>query len=404
MPLCARPIFILGSPRSGSTILAWSLAQHDELWTSSETHFLWRLFGGPDKLRQVFSTTKNWPGGSWLHEQHVEYDEFVRCLGLGLNALFSSRSGGRRWIDQTPYYVYMADTLAVMFPGALFLHVLRDGRRVVHSMVHFANSLAADVRAQFVKTGRLPSWAADFREACREWDRSVRAATDFARAHPDRCLTVRHERLVADPEREFSDILHFLGVPAHPRPAQYLRSNRINSSFPKGGDPACAGPWPDWTAEQKDIFGQEAGETLLACRMGTETELCPSNYHRSLFRLQQTAQDALPMSSLTLVVSEGDDALLDLGGRTAWHFPRTREGWYDGHPADSADAIARLEALRRQGARYLLIPQPALWWLDYYSGFRDHLRTHYQTHWQDELCMIFQLAGRECPAAPLAQP
>ena len=48
---------------------------------------------------------------------------------MGANALFSSRSGGKRWIDQTPYYVFMTEVLVRMFPG-LFLHVLRDGRNV----------------------------------------------------------------------------------------------------------------------------------------------------------------------------------------------------------------------------------------------------------------------------------
>src|SRR5262245_43980994 len=44
--ICTRPVFIVGSPRSGTTILAWSLAKHSHFWTSDESQILWDLFEG----------------------------------------------------------------------------------------------------------------------------------------------------------------------------------------------------------------------------------------------------------------------------------------------------------------------------------------------------------------------
>src|SRR5205823_6424932 len=44
---------------------------------------------------------------------------------------------------------------------------------------------------------------------------------------------------------------------------------------------------------------------------------------------------------------------------------------------DSNDAISRLEAIRIQGAQYLLLPATAFWWLDRYQEFRKHLEAHY---------------------------
>src|SRR5205085_730238 len=80
-----------------------------------------------------------------------------------------------------------------------------------------------------------------------------------------------------------------------------------------------------------------------------------------------------------IVVSKGDDELLNLDGRIGWHFPQTEDGAYIGyHPADSVAAIAHLEALRAKGADYLLIPSPSLWWLEHYSGFKNHLEDHYR--------------------------
>jgi hypothetical protein len=383
-----RPVFIIGSPRSGSTILAWSLAQHEDFWTSSESHFLWPLLGGSDHISKTFQTYKNWPGGSWLSVEKVEYDEFLGFLGVGFDVLFSSRSGGKRWIDQTPYYAYMVDVLTQMFPGALFLHILRDGRKVVNSMVNFSNALHPSVQMDFVNSGRMPKWANDFRVACREWRSSVEAAMDFTERNSKSCLTVKYERLVADPAAAFADIFRFLGTDFDSRCAVYLQNNRINSSFPRVADP-ISDPWNCWPEEQRNIFLQEAGELLIKCGFAQESELGLTDEHRLLPRIREKTRNIL--MPVTLVISEGQDEYLSLGRFQVWHFPRTEEGWHAGHPTDSNDAIVHLEALRRQGARFLLIPPVARWWLEYYAGFRDHLYAHYQIVLEDEECLLFQL-------------
>src|SRR6266487_3057314 len=135
LPISADPIFIIGSPRSGTTILAWSLAQHSQLWTSDESQILWDLFGD-GRLNKNYQREGR-PDGSWLRKQGIEKAEFLEFLGLGLNALFTSRSEGKRWIDQTPFYTLMVDDLVSLFPGAFFIHILRDGRAVVNSMIHY---------------------------------------------------------------------------------------------------------------------------------------------------------------------------------------------------------------------------------------------------------------------------
>src|SRR5208283_4344638 len=66
---CPDPVFILGAPRSGTTALAWSLAQHSSLWTSGESYILWELFGhqrGRTGLETIFQTAEVLATGSWL--------------------------------------------------------------------------------------------------------------------------------------------------------------------------------------------------------------------------------------------------------------------------------------------------------------------------------------------------
>jgi glycosyltransferase involved in cell wall biosynthesis len=96
-------------------------------------------------------------------------------------------------------------------------------------------------------------------------------------------------------------------------------------------------------------------------------------------RVQEFAASSLPRYARVLVVSRGDDHLLDLVGRHASHFPQAGDGAYAGHhPADSDAAIDHLEELREGGAQYLVIPGTSLWWLEHYAHFHEHLKRSYR--------------------------
>lgn len=125
------------------------------------------------------------------------------------------------------------------------------------------------------------------------------------------------------------------------------------------------------------------------------SEFQPSEYlgYRKLIEdFRRVLDGALPREATVLVVSRGDDALLQLDGRSAWHFPQEEDGTYAGHyPADSAEAIAHLEALRDRGAEYLALPRTAFWWLDRYEEFGQHVRSHYALTAEGESCLAFAL-------------
>lgn len=134
-----------------------------------------------------------------------------------------------------------------------------------------------------------------------------------------------------------------------------------------------------------------------ASRTPKETPVRRSSYVSMVERIRSVARATLPAGSNVLVVSKGDSRLLDLGGSEGWHFPQTEDGLYGGyHPANSKMAITHLEALRKKGARYLLIPKTGLWWLEYYEGLRHHLDTRYRPVVQnDDSCVIYSLQGAQ---------
>jgi hypothetical protein len=116
----------------------------------------------------------------------------------------------------------------------------------------------------------------------------------------------------------------------------------------------------------------------------------------------------VPRGRTVLVVSRGDEQFVRLEGRRGWHFPRHDDGrWAGFHPADSQEAIEHLEALRSQGAQYLVFPQTAFWWLDYYGDLNEHLEERYRLVATSESCRIYdvrtsRVAGADARTTPEA--
>jgi glutamate-1-semialdehyde 2,1-aminomutase/spore coat polysaccharide biosynthesis protein SpsF len=117
-------------------------------------------------------------------------------------------------------------------------------------------------------------------------------------------------------------------------------------------------------------------------------------YREMVGHVGDVLASALPEGAVALVATKGDDSLLRAEGRDLRHFPAGEAGAYAGyHPADDAEAIERLEDVRRTGAQFLVIPASMRWWLDHYEGFVRHLREGYGEPIVDdrERCTIFDL-------------
>ncbi len=68
-----------------------------------------------------------------------------------------------------------------------------------------------------------------------------------------------------------------------------------------------------------------------------------------------------------------------------------RDEQYWGPPPDDATAIRELERLRRFGATFMVFAWPAFWWLDYYSGLQQHLRSEFRCVLENDRLVVFDL-------------
>ena len=132
---------------------------------------------------------------------------------------------------------------------------------------------------------------------------------------------------------------------------------------------------------------------------GAEGQDRAASYQQLVQRIREIAR-SLPLNATLIVASKGDNDLLRLYGRRAWHFPQKANGVYAGfHPAGSTAAIVHLEALRAKGANYFLLPNTMFWWLDHYVEFKRYLETNYRLIRQEDACLIFALRSDASPGA-----
>ena len=130
-------------------------------------------------------------------------------------------------------------------------------------------------------------------------------------------------------------------------------------------------------AKNRQLAGLTREVTKLIAELGGAATASPAREYEELrARLRDLVNRVVPRAAKILVISKGDGALLELGGRDAKHFPQSATGAYAGHhPANGKAAVIALKKLSPP-ANYLAIPQTGLWWLEHYPEFARHLRRH----------------------------
>ena len=115
-------------------------------------------------------------------------------------------------------------------------------------------------------------------------------------------------------------------------------------------------------------------------------------YRELVARIQRVVRYSVPFSDVVIVISRGDEQLVALEARPAWHFPLSERFPAGYHPANGAEAIGLLEEARiKTTARFLLVPATEFWWFDYYPELRRHLESNYRVSFRNNDCVLFAL-------------
>jgi hypothetical protein len=206
------PIFVVGAPRSGTTLLLEMLNRHPDLWLCEETYFLHFVWGRRRRLGDLrdprarrrlvdaYLATKR------IRQQGVDLGALAAALmeeGSSCEAFFESlmrfcaRAHGKtRFGEKTPDHARRSDVLCELFPDCALVHLVRDPRDVVASLLRMP---WAD-RSVLANTRR---W-----QECQRGALRVRERPSYVR--------VVFEDLVADPEAVLRRLCEFIGLAFSP--------------------------------------------------------------------------------------------------------------------------------------------------------------------------------------------
>jgi len=183
------PIFVVGCPRSGTTLLRLILDSHPSISAGPESRFLWGI-------RAI--EERNWATLAGFGLERAEWHAQVRSLFEAFHLRYAQHQGKVRWADKSPDYALMLDYLDVLYPAAQVVHIVRDPRDVIDAWRRFY--------------GRRSMY-----RAARAWVRYVGAAHRFAQQRGEtKVWELRYEDLVGRPEPTLRALFGWLGEPWDP--------------------------------------------------------------------------------------------------------------------------------------------------------------------------------------------
>jgi len=263
-------VFIVGCPRSGTTLLQRVVNAHPEIAIlAEEAHWIYHLLKDRAAVREsgavapgLISALSDDPEFARLGISHeklqqligedrrISYSTFVS----GLFDLYGEMQGKRLVGNKTPGLVRRLDVVHALWPKACVVHLVRDGRDVYLSMKNRTLHLVPDA-----VDGRSEDAVANF---ALWWELNVQQGRNARKSFGlELYYEVRFESLMRQPEEVCTTLCTFLGVPYSEAMVRYYERRKRK----RASDASRASP-RDWRTEMpsKDVemFEAAAGKTL----------------------------------------------------------------------------------------------------------------------------------------------
>ena len=206
------PFFVVGSQRSGTTLLRLILNSHSSLYLPYESGFLqvFKQFPGefadlnvnPETVTEAILEEDYTKRGAFLKRSFL--DEITPRPGnfaqlySGLLQVACDKAEKKRWGIKTPGYHTHIDELVCLFKGCKIIHLVRDGRAVAESL-------------------KRTSWGSNnILKIAQEWDENIHWAHKMGSMVPNQYIEIKYEDLVSCPQDTLEKICQFLGIGFEP--------------------------------------------------------------------------------------------------------------------------------------------------------------------------------------------
>jgi len=206
-----RGFFIVGCPRSGTTLLQSLLAVHPQIASLPETHFFpytvgrrWRRLLGisspkaKERLYQFLSDIDHSEMKSHVPKHAFLVKQYINAFINILDTL-TINQGKNFWVEKTPMHLHFIDIIEKYIPNVRFIHIVRNGKDVVASL--------------YEVTHRYPEeWGGrrSIEECIDRWNRDVKITQQYI--HKENHTLVRYEQFTENPEVVLRNLCKFMGV------------------------------------------------------------------------------------------------------------------------------------------------------------------------------------------------
>ena len=209
----------------------------------------------------------------------VSEGDLENCLTIvdsisKLHDLYAAQLGADVWGQKTPRLVRHLDLLEANFPSARFIHLIRDPRAVVNSLIR------SDVHRS------------DAYHAAVRWLNDVRFGLDFEARRPETTLRVQYEDLVSQPDGTLTSVLQFLDldpdrihasvpIPSSDEYSEFYAN--IHANLSRGPTAAFVDKWrSELSSEDQEVAEAICGSLMGG--LGYECELASPRLRRGKIR------------------------------------------------------------------------------------------------------------------------
>jgi hypothetical protein len=293
-PLRDKLIFVVGARRSGTNWLQRAITAHpDVVAAPSETFLIHALVPLRDRFHHG-SVDSPKTSRSYVHRDAMLDQMRALCDTVFVGLMDGLDPKAKRFVERTPDHVRHLDLVAELYPDAHVVHIIRDGRDVVRSLL-----------AQ----GWGPSEA---RDAALEWRSAIESARASAPGLP-RYHEVVYEQMLADPATHVRELYTTLGLGTS--------DTELETAFAEVGitynaDPSSSGVGVEkWRTELDPnvlaVVDEAAGDLLTelgyppsdgaATRGSTKSTGRPAGGARGLVQKLRSRKAAEPVEDLELL-------------------------------------------------------------------------------------------------------
>ena len=230
-----KPVFITGSPRSGTTILGTAISYHPDITYLNEPRSLW-ISCYPEYDIWTENATQR-KGRLYLDSTICTSSQNKKLHRLFYRQMFMQ--GKPRLVEKYPINNFRLNFLDSVFPDALFVHIVRNGLEVARSIDNMCKTHKFD-GARDYKWNQIVSYAkekakyknlpemcqTDYDRGLLEWQLNVETALEFfGCTSSDKFLQVTYEDLVEYPVQTMNGILDFIGVSHNEKVENFVKKN-----------------------------------------------------------------------------------------------------------------------------------------------------------------------------------